>query len=109
MMNEYKWIAMKKVEGTLDFPKSHQKTQKILYIVSEYPQISQTYIHEEIVSLAKDYTIEILSLNKPDLTRQTFYPHYQECSQSDIFSCIETFTPDAIHSHYFQNIPLLEE
>ncbi len=104
-----KRFSMRTIEGTLNFPEKPKKPLKVLYIVSEYPQISQTYIHEEIASLVDDYTIEIISLKGPDLTRKTFFPYHQSIKNQDIAPFIEQYTPDVIHSHYFHNIDLLNQ
>lgn len=100
---------MRKIEGTLKFPETPKKNIKVLFIVSEYPQISQTYIHEEIASLQSDYTIEIISLKEPDLKRKTYFSYHLSKEDHDIDSFIEAFSPDIIHSHYFLHIELLQK
>lgn len=37
---------------------------RILYIVTKYPEFSETYIHEEMVAMTEDYEIKIIDYEK---------------------------------------------
>ena len=92
---------------------------KVLYILSKYPQMSETYMHEELASIWNDYEVKIVSLRKPNLSRQVSFPctvlndkrkHYRTLLKEDwkkLDAIIQEFKPDVLHSHWFFNAPIL--
>ena len=97
----------------------------IIFIVC-YPNFSETYIHEEIRALYKDYNIKIIAYRASDRPRRdplpfkiirykdsclVFQPIHKINRKFDspnqikflkkIDSIIEKFKPDLLHAHYF--------
>lgn len=85
-----------------------KKKIRIAYLIKEYPQISQTYVHEEVSSLAKDFEIKIFTWKHPDLARKNPYPFEFCSSQSEVVEKIINFKPHYLHSHYLLNLPFVE-
>ncbi len=85
-----------------------RRRPRILYIVQEYPQISETYIENERRVLAERYSIAIISLNRADLPFDN-PAHYQVISPGDterFRAAVRGFAPDIVHGHYFHLLPL---
>jgi Glycosyltransferase Family 4 len=80
---------------------------KILYVLYEYPQLSQTYIKTEIEALKARHEVEIISLGPPDLAYQNHQPFQVFSSLKEIVTKIHAFKPDVIHSHWLQMAPVL--
>lgn len=82
--------------------------KRIAYIIQEYPQISQTYVHEEITSLNPYYEIKVFSWKKPDLPRKNHHPFELCSSPQDLFQKVKAFQPNFLHAHYLHQIIILE-
>ena len=92
---------------------------RVLYILSKYPQMSETYAHEELASVWDDYNVKIVSLRKPNVSLQVGFPHillndkikeYRKLTNADwkkLDEIIQEFQPDVLHSHWFFNAPIL--
>lgn len=91
------------------------KKLKVLYVLANYPQLSQTYIKNEIDTLANQYEIKIVALSGPSLTTKkqpyTTYMNHQpyslETRASQIIEIIKDFRPDVLHSHWLNMAPLV--
>ena len=49
--------------------------KRVLYILDRYPQISETYIENEIRQLVARYDLRILSLQPPNLGSRSHFAH----------------------------------
>lgn len=68
-------LALFFVLGSITYA-NDKKSLRILYIVRNYPAISETYVHEEIASLWNEYNIKIISIgSKAKVTRKNFFPY----------------------------------
>ncbi|WP_432471662.1 hypothetical protein [Amphritea sp. HPY] len=74
--------------------------QKVLYIVAAYPQISETYIKVEIETLASQYDLEIISINKANYAFEKPHPFHEINNYDDILNFAKKFKPDVIHTHW---------
>jgi hypothetical protein len=76
--------------------------KRLLFVLNEYPQISETYIASEINALWNNYEIEVLSFNKSDLTYRHSVPyhHIPHTDRRAIANLIKRFSPDIVHGHY---------
>lgn len=81
---------------------------KVAYLIGDYPQISQTYIHEEISSLRSEYEIKIFTWMKPDLARSHYHPYEFSHNASELMQKLVAFRPQVLHTHYFNNIQMME-
>lgn len=48
---------------------------KVLYFLHQYPQISQTYIENEIRALGDDYEVTVIAANPPDASYKNHRPY----------------------------------
>ena len=73
---------------------------RVLYILTEYPQISQTYIQSELDAIRDECEVGVISLNQPNLA----YANHLECrylsDPDQISEAIDEFRPQVLHSHY---------
>jgi hypothetical protein len=83
---------------------------RILYILPEYPQISETYMQVEINALCGEYEIHIISLQEPDLSYKNHHPYQRMADPARIREAVEEFRPAVIHSHWlYKHVPLIGE
>jgi hypothetical protein len=94
------------------------KKIRVLYVLANYPQLSQTYVKNEIEALLSEFDLEIVALDGPDLNATTYQPYtsyknYQPyCIQknpSKILDKIKLFKPDVLHSHWLNMAPILHQ
>ena len=88
------------------------KKTKILILVDEYPQISQTYIKNEIEGLIeKNYEIEILARKIGSYPFRSRNPHItiSKDNQQHVLEYLKSFKPDFIHAHYMILLPLASQ
>lgn len=81
---------------------------KILFIVSEYPQLSQTYIKAEIEALQSDYEIFVITTSDANLPYTHHVPFKMIRNHQLLLDTIQQFKPEIIHAHYLLNIKLAE-
>ncbi|MCI0417380.1 glycosyltransferase family 4 protein [bacterium] len=99
---------------------------RILYFIVRYPNFSETYMHEEIRSLKRDYDICIITYKKSVQPRRDPFPYqlieyidsclvYGPINKVDpsfssptqrefirqVEAVIQEFQPDLLHCHYF--------
>lgn len=81
--------------------------RRVLYVVHEFPQISQTYIFNEILALEPDYEIRVVAIKETDIAIDTDRKAEITKSLSRIGEIIEEFKPDVLHSHYVLHGPMM--
>ncbi|HUD50176.1 glycosyltransferase [Parvibaculum sp.] len=81
--------------------------RRVLYVVHEFPQISQTYILNEIIALEQDYDIRVVALEEPDIPIETDHKAYVTKRFNRIVEIAQEFRPDVLHSHYVLHGPLM--
>ena len=83
---------------------------RILYILPEYPQISETYMQVEIDALRDEYEIKIISLTEPDLSYTNHDPYQLITDPAQMREAIEEFRPAVMHSHWlYRHVPLISD
>jgi len=82
---------------------------RIMYILYEYPQLSQTYIKSEIDALKKDYEIFVVALHKHNISYKNHAPYKIISSPAEILSEIKKFKPHVLHSHWMFMANLLSD
>jgi glycosyltransferase involved in cell wall biosynthesis len=75
---------------------------RVVYIVKNYPQLSQTYIKNEIGVLRDDFDIHIIALNSPNYIDPDHYPFRRISDRQEIAAAIRELKPAILHSHYAQ-------
>ncbi len=81
--------------------------KRVTYIVSTYPQISQTYISSELEAIYQEYEIQIITMGKPQRTYRNHFPFQSIANPISIRKSIEEFCPDILHTHWLINTRIL--
>jgi len=74
--------------------------QKILYILYEYPQLSETYIQVEIEALMSQYDIYVITLHDANLPTTSPVDFKKMNNIDEIIAFGKIFNPDYIHTHW---------
>lgn len=82
---------------------------KVLYLVKNYPQLSQTYIKTEIAALCDDYDVAIVASSIPNLIDPEHRPYHHIPDVDDIVGFVAELDPAIIHGHYLVQAPLIAE
>lgn len=77
---------------------------RVMFLLKEYPQISQTYIKNEIEALAEDYEIRIVTRKGPDIPYDNHLQHSFAKDMDDFVEEVRTFRPDILHTHYLTEL-----
>lgn len=105
---------------------------RVLYFVTKYPEFSETYIHEEMVSATRDYNVKIIDYEPTHDARERALPHiYMKYVDSNlaygsfnnidteftgstqqrfldrVSAVVEEYQPHVMHGHYFPNVWLM--
>ena len=76
------------------------RKRRVMYVLSTYPQISQTYIHAEIAALVDDHEIRVFAQHGPNLPAENSLPYEIVTDEDALLTEVENFHPDVIHTHY---------
>ena len=82
---------------------------RVLFLLKEYPQISQTYIKNEIEALEDDYEIGIVTRKGPDIPFANHRPHSFASEMEEFVAAVEAFKPDLLHTHYLTELRFIGE
>lgn len=80
---------------------------RVLYILRDFPQITQTYIKNEIEAVDGQFDIRVVALNPPDIAYQTRVPYAYVSGPAHFLEAIKTFRPSVIHTHYLTSVGLV--
>lgn len=81
---------------------------RVMYIVRNFPQISQTYIRSEIEALQDEYEIAVVTLTNPNVPYRRHVPFRQISDPAEVREAIAEFRPDVLHSHYLNQCEIYE-
>lgn len=81
---------------------------RVMYVVRNFPQISQTYIRSEIEALQADYEISVVTLTKPNVPYARHVPFREIADPHEVREAIQQFRPDVLHSHYLNQCEIYE-
>ncbi len=79
---------------------------RVLVLVREFPQISQTYIKNEVETLARDHELSIIGLGPANVAEPEHLPYRTTHIREHIVEEIERFKPQLIHCHYLLMVPV---
>jgi len=85
------------------------KKIKVMYIVFEFPQLSQTYIKNEIEALVDFAEINVISLAPANLAYENYHSFTLLSKLKDIVEKIREFDPDVLHSHWINMTPIMNK
>jgi hypothetical protein len=92
-------------------PRKSQMKQKILVVVQEYPQVSETYIKNEVDALAERFDLELLALVPGSYPYRSRRPHIVlspgEPAEHPRLS--EGIRSDVVHGHYLTVLGAVDE
>lgn len=82
---------------------------RVLYLVSEYPQISQSYVTTEIRALGDAYEVHVVTRNMANLPCREHgsFEHTRDVER--MVEIVEAFRPDVLHAHYTSFAETLEQ
>ena len=85
------------------------KTMRVLMILQRYPQLSETYVSNELRVLWPNYEISVLSLGVGNVPQQRHFPYELAGSTDDAYLTQfgRTVRPQMIHAHYLHLVPLV--
>lgn len=81
----------------------------MLYIVNEFPAMTQTYIRSEIEALREDYEISVIHLRSVPITYETDIPYRQLFDLPDLIAAVRDAKPKVLHTHFVMFAPLLDK
>ncbi len=73
---------------------------KVLYLLREYPQISQTYIKTELEAVKDRYDVKVVAMKAADIAEAHHLPFSLAPGHDEIMAAIREFKPKLIHTHY---------
>jgi hypothetical protein len=80
---------------------------KVMYILDEFPQISETYIRSEIEALSRECEIRVISLREADTPYISTVPYQLLQDPVIIREVIDEFDPHVLHGHWLQQTRIL--
>ena len=84
--------------------------KKLLVVLQEYPQISETYIKNELEALAETHELEILATLAASAPYRNRFPclWLTRENQQNTIAYLRRWGPQAIHAHYLKMLPVAE-
>jgi hypothetical protein len=84
--------------------------RRVMYVLVQYPQLSETYIRAEIMAVEDAYDLSIVSMIPADHPYERFTPFTLTPTREDIQAEIDRFRPDVLHTHWLHTqLPLVVE
>jgi hypothetical protein len=77
---------------------------RVLYMLSQYPQISETSIKNEIEALETDYEIGIVARKPAGNPYDNHRAYSLAREMEDAVGAVEAFRPDVLHTHYLTDV-----
>src|SRR5262245_30954467 len=79
----------------------------VLFLLRDFPQLSQTYIKTEIEAFQEDFELRVVALNRPDVAHHSSVPYVHETDPARILDEARAFRPLLVHTHYLTMIRLV--
>ncbi|HLF57998.1 MAG TPA: glycosyltransferase [Alphaproteobacteria bacterium] len=83
--------------------------RRVLYLVQEYPQISETYIKTEIDRVKRRFNVSVAATRAANLPYDRHEPFeiLKETGAAALAELVRKHRPDIVHGHYFHLAPML--
>ena len=78
-----------------------------MYILKNYPQVSETYIKTEIEAVREVCDVRIIATKRANMPAKNHEPYRYTEDLGVICEAIEEFQPDVLHSHWFHSVKVL--
>jgi hypothetical protein len=85
------------------------KKFRVMYVLKNYPQMSETYIKTEIEAVCESCDVKIIATKPPNLPAKNHEPYSYTDNLSMIREAIEEFRPDVLHGHWLHSVKMLGE
>lgn len=85
--------------------------RRVVVFVANYPQVSETYVKNEVDALAADHDVELVAYQPGSYPYRSRRPHIvvtQE-NRGNVLDYLTRFRPDVLHGHYLTLLPGLLE
>jgi len=82
---------------------------KVQYIVKNYPQLTQTYIKNELLAVKERAEVSIIATSTPNFPDPESLPFLFLPDLDEIKKEVRLFSPDVIHTHYLNHVPIVHE
>ena len=83
------------------------KRFRVLYVLKNFPQMSETYIKTEIEAVRQYCDIRIVATKAANLPAKNHAPYERLSDLAAIREVIEEFRPDVLHSHWLHSVKIL--
>lgn len=80
---------------------------RVMYVLKNYPQMSETYIKTEIEAVRPYCELSIVSTKQANLPASKHEPYRYMKDLAPIREAIEEFRPDVLHSHWLHSVKLV--
>lgn len=85
------------------------KKPRVMYILSRYPQISETYIKTEIEAIRDTHDVAVVAQKPADIPFENHHPFTTLSRPEALREAIEDFKPQVLHTHWIHLALLLHE
>jgi hypothetical protein len=85
------------------------RRRRILYLLRQYPQISQTYVKCELDHVVPDNDVLILTRKRAYSPYKNHYPHINIDTLEEAIEHGRAFKPDVIHAHYVTQLDFVHQ
>lgn len=73
---------------------------RIVCILHQFPQLSESYAQTELRALARHHSVEVVSLRPPDVPSRSDLRVHQIDAVDAVLDQVRRFDPDVIHTHW---------
>jgi hypothetical protein len=81
--------------------------RKVMYLLSDYPALSETYIRTEIDAVARDHDVAIVARYEAKVRYRDHLPYAVERDRDAVCELVEDFRPDVLHTHWLAEAPMM--
>jgi hypothetical protein len=81
--------------------------RKVMYLLSDYPALSETYIRTEIDAIARDHDVAIVARYEANVPYRDHLPYTVERDRDAVCELVEDFRPDVLHTHWLVEAPMV--
>jgi hypothetical protein len=75
---------------------------RVLYLVKQFPQISETYIRSEIEAVSEECDVRVITFLEADAPYTGHAPYEQTDDPGRVWEVVDEFRPHVLHGHWLQ-------
>ena len=79
---------------------------RVLYVLFNYPTLSETYIQVELAEVARDFDVFVVSGRPSEVLNDDPFPFVVESDPDAVVEIAQDFRPDVLHSHWLDPVPV---